>query len=192
MARSLGIELHNHAFGGSSRANLKGVRPELVKVAELAICICEYDGTVPLGGGLRTLEQAQHNVRNGTGILNSLHRRQSDGLGHAVDLVALTPGRGVVWKNKDAFRAMARAVETAAAILSVPIRQGCDWNMNGTFGESREWDWPHFELAGSYHLVKATNAMIRNRDALGFGPEMSVEERLTAVERDVEELKKRA
>ncbi len=159
-----------HVFGTVSRRNLVGVFPPLVEVAELAIKICEFDGTIIDGGGLRTEAQARANVTNGTGILNSRHRKQADGYGHAIDLIALTPGKGIDWKNKRAFEAMARAVKIAAAGLCVPIRQGCDWNMNGTFGESREWDWPHFENPIELWRPKAVAEMHRYRAELGLDP----------------------
>lgn len=149
-------------FGAKSRRNLKGVDETLVAVAERALEISPCDGTILVGGGLRTLAQAQANVRKGTGILNSLHRT-----GDAIDLVALTNGR-VRWDNSEAFYAMAMAVKQAAAEMLVPIRQGCDWNMNGTFGESREWDWPHFENPVEYWMQKATDEMYRYRKELGL------------------------
>lgn len=151
-----------HTFGAKSRANLKGVKQPLIDVAELAITFCEYDGTVPPGGGLRTRAEAEMNFQLGTGILNSRHIT-----GDAIDLIALTDGR-IDWKNQAAFRAMARAVKISAAILSVPIRQGCDWNMNGTFGESLEWDWPHFENPWPQWMGQAQAEMRRFRAELGL------------------------
>lgn len=159
-----------HAFGAKSKANLAGVQPNLVRVAEVAITICEFDGTVIDGGGLRTKEQAAANEARGVGILNSRHRKQSDGYGHAIDLIALTNGK-IDWTNMSAFKAMARAVKIAAAYLHVPIRQGCDWNMNGTFGESKEYDWPHFEDPVEYWQKAATDEMYRFRHELGMDVE---------------------
>lgn len=156
-----------HTFGSRSRANLQGVLPALVQIAELAITICPYDGTVIDGGGLRTEEQARRNVAAGTGILDSRHRRQPDGWGHAIDLIALTNGK-IDWQNIVAFKAMAGAVKIAAALLCVPIRQGCDWDMDGTFGEreSKEWDWPHFEDPLPFHMKRAEAEMHRYRAEL--------------------------
>lgn len=169
IARQLKLPTYAHAFGHQSYANLSGVMPGLVDVAELAIRLCEYDGTVIPGGGMRTYEQALQNVQNGTGILESRHRKQSDGWGHAIDLIALTYGR-VDWNNLVAFKEMARAVKTAAAILEIPIRQGCDWNMNGVFGEAntKEWDWPHFEDPLPVYLQRAENELLRFRKELGL------------------------
>lgn len=151
-----------HTFGASSRRNLAGVDPRLVSVAELAITLCPFDGTVIAGGGLRTQAQAQANAAAGTGILNSRHLT-----GDAIDLIALTRGR-IDWKNMLAFQSMARAVKMASAVLGVPIRQGCDWNMNGTFGETGEWDWPHFENPWPVWREKAALEMKRYRRELGI------------------------
>ena len=171
IARSMGLTIYSHSFGDSSNTNLHGVLPELVDIADLAIRICKYDGTVISGGGMRSEAEAQINVARGTGILHSLHRKQSDGYGHAIDLIPLLPGRGIVWKGDDAreaFEAMAYAVKVAAAILGRAIRQGCDWNMNGTFGESREWDWPHFEKPKAVYSERANKELTRFRKAAGI------------------------
>lgn len=160
-----------HTFGSASEANLAGVLPTLVQVARLAITLCEYDGTVIAGGGLRTEAQARANVAAGTGILDSRHRKQADDFGHAIDLIALTAGKigeqpRINWTNMAAFKAMARAVKISAALLLVPIRQGCDWDMDGTFGEDREWDWPHFEDPLPVYAKRAEAEMQRYRAEL--------------------------
>ena len=184
------MKKYDHKFGNSSRANLEGVLPELVRVAELAITLCEFDGTVLAGGGLRTLAQAQSNVSRGTGILNSLHRKQSDGYGHAIDIVALTPGKGIDWNNLEAFRAMAKAVKSASAMLSVPIRQGCDWDMDGIWGESREWDWPHCEHPKPHHMARAVELMNEQRQAMGLATNGEIERRLSVIEYEVSEIRR--
>lgn len=152
-----------HTFGAKSRANLKGVKQSLIDVAELAITLCEYDGTVIAGGGLRTRAEAEANFARGTGILNSRHIT-----GDAIDLIALTPGKGIDWKNQAAFEAIAMAVKISAAILSVPIRQGCDWNMDGKFGQKNEFDWPHFENPEPKWMGQAQAEMRRFRAELGL------------------------
>lgn len=183
------MKKYDHEFGSGSRANLEGVRPELVEVAELAITLCPYDGTVISGGGLRTVRQAQDNVARGTGILNSLHRKQADGYGHAVDLIALTPGKGVDWNNLPAFKAMAKAVKDAAAILQVPIRQGCDWDMDGHWGESGEWDWPHFENPKPHHMARAVELMNRHREELKLDVDDEIDAHLAAIESELDQIR---
>lgn len=168
VAKSLGLPIYDHSFGNGSERNLEGVLPSIVKVARLAIKLCEYDGTVIPNGGLRTQAAADQNNSNGTGISNSRHLKKSDGWGHAIDCIALTPGSGIDWTNMKAFRAMADAIKLAAAILSVPIRMGCDWNMNGTFAEGREWDWSHFEDPKEIYKPAAIAEMHRYRRVLGL------------------------
>ena len=160
-------ETYEHYFGKNSKANLRGVLPSLILVAERAIRICKYDGTIIGGGGLRTEEQALVNVANGTGIINSRHRKQADGYGHAIDLLPLVDGV-VQWKLIVPFKAMANAVKYAAAELLVPIRQGCDWNMNGEFGEKNEYDWAHFESPKPGYFALATAEMHNHRAELGL------------------------
>ncbi len=161
---------YDHAFGDKSLANLEGVLPALAEVAAKAITLCRFDGTIINGGGMRTEAQAQMNVLNKTGILNSRHRVQPDGYGHAIDLIPLTPGKGIDWSNMTAFKAMANAVKQAAAELGVPIRQGCDWNMNGVFNEKREYDWAHFEDPIEFHKAEALAEMHRFQQAAGLSP----------------------
>lgn len=168
VASQLGFEIYDHHWGSSSSANLEGVKSELVSVATLAIRLCAFDGTVVSGGGLRTDEQAQQNVENGTGVFDSRHKKQSDGFGHAIDCIPLTPGKGIDWNNLDAFKAMACAVKTASAILCVPIRQGCDWNMNGIFSEANETDWAHFENPKEKYQESAKLEMQKTRKELGL------------------------
>ena len=111
-------KMHDHYFGDASLSELDGPRgrvlPELFEVAKLAIRLSPYDGTVRRGGGVRTQAEAEDNARRKTGIVNSLHRIQADGFGHAIDVLALTPGKGVDYTNKKAFRAMYLAIEEAA------------------------------------------------------------------------------
>lgn len=160
--------MYDHKFGKKSIANLKGVHPSLIAVAELAIRLCEYDGTVISGGGLRTLAQCQANVKNKTGILNSLHRKQSDGYGHAIDLISLTPGKGIDWSNTKAFKVMYESIKDAAAIKAVPIRCGADFNQNDIPYERREFDLCHFEMPKEIYFDKAVVLMNKRRKELNL------------------------
>tara|TARA_Y100000361_G_C11144356_1_gene337109 strand:- start:605 stop:1204 length:600 start_codon:yes stop_codon:yes gene_type:complete len=163
-ATSLGYKTFDHHFGKGSLSQLEGVHPDIVDLAKLTIRLCQYDGTVISGGGLRTEEQAQENAENGTGIVDSLHRKQSDGYGHAVDVIPYVNGKAT-WEMKYCEE-MAKAAKLAAALLSVPIRQGCDWNMNGTFGESGEYDWCHHELPKEKYQQQAKEELARSQAEL--------------------------
>jgi peptidoglycan L-alanyl-D-glutamate endopeptidase CwlK len=50
------------------------------------------------------------------------------------------------WKNTASFEALAKIVLRVGHDLSVPLRWGGDWNMDGTKTTSDNWDKPHFEL----------------------------------------------
>lgn len=174
VAQGLGLTIYSHRFGKGSNGNLKGVLPTLINVATLAICLSANDGTVIPNGGLRSQEAANENFANDRGIPDSRHLIQLDGKGHAIDLIALTPGSGIDWTNMLAFKEMAGAVKMAAAILMVPIRQGCDWNMNGTFGEKNEHDWAHFEDPKADYMAAAVAEMHRMRRVLGIDTEPTI------------------
>jgi peptidoglycan LD-endopeptidase CwlK len=167
--QTLGLTKYDHRFGARSKRNLEGVLPGLVDVATLAIQISKWDGTVVPGGGLRSLAQAQENVKNGTGILNSLHRRQQDGWGHAIDLIALTPGKGIDWKNAVLFKDMAWAVAVASTLLDIPIRQGCNWDCDTLMLEPRECDMSHFELAEGIYIFVAEQLLKWRQANLAVG-----------------------
>ena len=73
-------------FSNKSKEKLKGVHPDLVKVLELAITYTEQDFSIT--EGVRTKEQQAIYVRTGKSkSMNSKHLIQSDGYGHAVDVV---------------------------------------------------------------------------------------------------------
>ncbi|WP_298699176.1 M15 family metallopeptidase [uncultured Brevundimonas sp.] len=153
-------------LGARSRAELKGVHPDLVRVTERAIQITTQDFSVH--DGLRTLEEQKRLVASGASkTLNSKHRPQSDGFGHAVDLVPFVNGK-MRWEW-DAIYPIAAAVWHASAELDVPIRWGGTWGplsaiKPGTpgamraaveayaaarrrVGKSAFLDGPHYELA---------------------------------------------
>lgn len=81
-----------YSLGSKSRAELKGVHPDLVGVVERAIQITTQDFSVH--DGLRTEAEQREYVRTGASqTMNSMHRTQADGFGHAVDLVPFINGK---------------------------------------------------------------------------------------------------
>ena len=155
-----------YSLGAKSRAELKGVHPDLIRVVERAIQITTQDFSVH--DGLRTLEEQKRYVATGVSqTMNSKHRPQADGFGHAVDLVPFINGK-LRWEWP-AIYPIASAVWQAAKELGVPIRWGGPWaNLSdiktGTpgamkaaveaYGAARRkagkkafTDGPHFELA---------------------------------------------
>ena len=155
-----------YRLGAQSRAELKGVHPDLVKVVERAIQITVQDFSVH--DGLRTLEEQKRYVASGASqTLNSKHRAQADGYGHAVDLVPFINGK-MRWEWEPIY-VIAAAVWQAARELKVAIRWGGAWidldqiktgtpgSMKAAVeaygavrrkaGKSAFTDGPHFELA---------------------------------------------
>jgi peptidoglycan L-alanyl-D-glutamate endopeptidase CwlK len=153
-------------LGTASRKELHGVEPDLVRVVERAIQITKQDFSVH--DGLRTLQEQKRYVATGVSrTMNSKHRPQADGFGHAVDLVPYINGK-LRWEWEPIY-VIAAAVWQASKELGVPIRWGGAWiNMSdiksGTpgamkaaveaygavrrkAGEKAFTDGPHFELA---------------------------------------------
>lgn len=117
-------------FSQRSKNNLKGVHPDLVRVAKRAIQLTTVDFVVT--EGLRTPErQRQLKAAGASRTLNSRHIT-----GHAIDVAALI-GRDVRW-DWPLYERIAKAFKAAAAELDVAIVWGGDW--------SSFKDGPHFEL----------------------------------------------
>jgi peptidoglycan L-alanyl-D-glutamate endopeptidase CwlK len=111
-------------FGAKSRAELNGVHPSLVRFAELTLAYSAQDFSVH--DGLRTeAEQAEY-VRTGASqTMKSLHRKQADGFGHAVDLVPFINGK-LRWEWPPIY-VIAAAAKRAAAELGLRVRWGGAW-----------------------------------------------------------------
>jgi len=119
-----------YKLGARSKARLKGVHPDLVKVVERAIEISTVDFTVL--EGLR--DPARQKILKESGASQTLNSRHITG--HAVDLGAWVDGQ-VDW-SWPLYHQIAKAMKTAAEELKVPIVWGGDWK---SFK-----DGPHFEL----------------------------------------------
>ena len=134
-----------YRLGAQSRAELRGVHPDLVRVVERAIEITHQDFSVH--DGLRTLEEQKRYVASGVSqTLNSKHRPQADGFGHAVDLVPFINGK-MRWEWEP-IHVIAAAVWQAARELSVAVRWGGAWIDMADIkaGKKVFTDGPHFEL----------------------------------------------
>ncbi len=153
-------------LGARSRAELNGVHPRLIAVVERAIEISFQDFGVH--DGLRTEAEQRELVRGGASqTMNSMHRAQADGLGHAVDLVPFINGK-LRWEWGPIYH-IAAAVKVAAVELNVRLRWGGCWQdmsqIKGAtaadmkaavnaYGDARRragkpvfTDGPHYELA---------------------------------------------
>lgn len=119
-----------------SLQRLEGVHPELAEIVKLAIRRTPVDFTVV--EGLRTAERQRELVAKGASqTQNSLHLKQPDGYGHAVDLAPLVGG-AIPWDRWEEFRRLADVVKACAAELGVPVEWGGDWKTLK--------DGPHFQL----------------------------------------------
>lgn len=140
-------------LGPRSRAELAGVHPRLVAVVERAIARSAQDFTVH--DGLRTEAEQREYVRRGVSkTMNSMHRKQADGFGHAVDLVPFINGQ-LRWEWRPIFH-IAAAVHSAASEMGVPLVWG------------GVWDRPFGALSGTATGIEAAlNAYVGRRRALG-------------------------
>lgn len=115
-----------YTLGASSRAHLDGVHPRLVAVVEAAIKTTAQDFTVM--EGLRSLAQERENVARGVSkTLHSMHLKQADGYGHAVDLVPWIDG-AARWEWA-AIYPIAAAMRAAAIAEGARLRWGGVWDM---------------------------------------------------------------
>lgn len=118
-------------FSKRSLEALKGVHPDLVKVAKRALELTTVDFIVT--EGLRTLDRQRHLVAQGASrTLKSRHLT-----GHAIDVVATTSPGTVSYKVAD-MRAISKAMKAAAKELGISIEWGGDWK---SFVDT-----PHYEL----------------------------------------------
>ena len=124
-----------YRFGQTSLKRMDGVHPLLRECAERALSYGVLDLTVPPLGGLRTLDDQRKLVAKGASqTLNSLHRKQRSGYGHAVDLVPYP----VDWNNIERFAVASSLMFRAAMEVGAQIESGGHWK---SFK-----DWPHYQL----------------------------------------------
>lgn len=117
-------------LGTTSRARLKQVHPDLVRVVERAIQLTPLDFTIT--EGIRTVARQRQLVAEGASkTMNSRHIT-----GHAIDFAVLVGGK-VRW-DWPLYPRVADAFKAAAKELNVPIIWGGDWKTLK--------DGPHVEL----------------------------------------------
>jgi peptidoglycan LD-endopeptidase CwlK len=124
-----------YQYGRTSRQRMEGVHPILVERAERALSYGILDATILQFGGLRTLDDQKLMVARGASkTLNSLHRKQSTGYGHAIDIAPFP----VDWDDLTRFNMWATLMFRAAMEdeYDVPLEWGGHWG----------WDYPHFQL----------------------------------------------
>lgn len=120
-------------LGEQSLAALEGVHPSLVACVKDAITTTRQDFGVH--EGLRSKATQQEYVRRGVSkTMSSKHLKQSDGFGHAVDLVPYVAG-SLRWEWPLIYP-IAAAMQGAALRLGVKLRWGGVWSK--TINELRE------------------------------------------------------
>ena len=108
-----------YVLGARSRARLKGVHPDLVRVVELALTYSPHDFTIT--EGLRSVaRQRELKAAGASQTMNSRHIT-----GHAIDFAVLVGGK-VRW-DWPLYGQVAEAFKRAAKELKVPIIWGGDW-----------------------------------------------------------------
>lgn len=124
-----------YTLGVRSKARLRGVHPDLVKVVERAINLTTVDFTV-LEGVRDPLRQKKLVEAGASQTMNSRHIPGTDGFAKAVDLGAWVDDQ-VDW-SWPLYAQIAAAMLEAARELNVKIVWGGSW--------AKFRDGPHFEL----------------------------------------------
>ena len=123
--------MSNFRFSNRSEENLRGVHPDLVKVARRAIEITEIDFMV-IEGKRNEARQRQLVANGASQTMNSRHLT-----GHAIDCAPLV-NREIPWKDWSKFKLVADAMMQAAKELGIDIEWGGNWTSLK--------DGPHFQL----------------------------------------------
>ena len=123
------------SLGPRSKARLKGVHPDLVKVVEKAIQISDIDFTV-LEGVRDAVRQKKLFESGASQTMNGRHIPGDDGFAKAVDLGAWVDDQ-VDW-SWPLYHKINAAMQEASKLVGVPIEWGGNWR---TFK-----DGPHFQL----------------------------------------------
>jgi len=111
-------------LGAKSRAELVGVHPDFVRFVELTLKYSAQDFGVH--DGLRTEAEQREYVRTGASqTMDSKHRKQADGWGHAGDLVPFINGK-LRWEWPPIY-VIAAAAKRATKELNLRIRWGGCW-----------------------------------------------------------------
>jgi peptidoglycan L-alanyl-D-glutamate endopeptidase CwlK len=120
-----------YKFSQVSLDNLKGVHPALVMLCQNVIGISQIDFRVV--DGLRTLAQQKVNIAKGVSqTLNSLHLKQKDGYGHAIDFVVWRGGPD--WFAIKDFKIIGSLFKQQAKIQKLNLTYGGDWKTLKDYG----------------------------------------------------------
>lgn len=130
-------------FSKKSSDRMKGVHPQLVKLANAVILQSPHD--FGISQGVRTMEEQRKlyaQGRNGnpgpivTWTMNSKHLIQKDGYGHAIDIVVYKDGKPD-WSEKY-YNEIADVFERVGNELGIKYVWGGNWKTSK--------DRPHYEI----------------------------------------------
>ena len=144
------MELVNR-LGKSSRRELHGVHPDMIIVVATSLILLQEEGIdFTVFDGIRNLEEQQALVDAGSSwTLNSMHRIQKTGFGHAVDLVPVINGK-LRFDAIDALTKMGKAAKKASAHHRIPITWGALKKYGGDW--TKRNDMYHIELSQKTYL----------------------------------------
>ena len=121
-----------YSLSRRSRERLNGVHPSLIALIDYALLDSPFDFGIPRDGGARTEQRHRELYAIGrtidthkakvTWTLNSKHRIQADGYGHAFDIYAYVDGKAS-WKLKY-IDAIGKHILKCADELGVKVQWG--------------------------------------------------------------------
>jgi peptidoglycan L-alanyl-D-glutamate endopeptidase CwlK len=132
-------------LSANSRTRMKGIDPNLIAIANLAIKITKVDFGIPKYGGLRTKEDQNKLFNEGKSKADGYVKLSHHQSGEALDFYAYVDGKASWQPNHLAM--VACAFLQAASMLGHKINWGCLWSSNkATNGIPYGWDMAHIEL----------------------------------------------
>lgn len=145
-------------FSNRSLAALKELHPDLQRVASAAIKKIDF---VLLDAQRGRVEQEKA-FRAGNSKARFGQSAHNYTPAIAFDLCPYP----INWKWQQ-FVTISKIILPIAASMSIPLRWGGDWNMNGSYTDEHFLDWGHYELLPSGMTIAKARAMsIPNRAKL--------------------------
>ena len=126
------------SFGTSSQEHLDTCHKDLQAICNLVIE--HYDFTVMEGH--RSGKRQNELFRQGKSKVKAGHSKHNSLPSNAVDLAPYP----IDWSDTRRFYFLAGLIKQAAHDLGIKIRQGADWDGDGSFADQTFHDLPHFEL----------------------------------------------
>lgn len=120
-----------YKLGRGSKRHLIGVHPKMISLVEECIKITPVDFTILATGGLRTSTVQKALFNSGASKLDgrnkkSTHQKQSDGFGHAADLIPYVAG-SPRWEWPLIYK-IAGCMAHLSIKMDIPIKWGGVWD----------------------------------------------------------------